>query len=725
MNYKFVLYNEALGTYEIKRAPEGWDALAFTFKRSKEYHGVAIEYTFDLGFLSDGKDFIQSVYNTFGIEGFIRLTVYEFEPNATKWQEAYTGRVNLHKLKLSSLKATTNIEQSGVVQKFLNLDTVAVSLQSLSSISGAALPAVPLVTIPLHSQEIVKKYEAWANPEQGTINSPIVSEAGARSATIILGFDVPKINELNAYTYATGFFLDDEVLPIIETVERGPFTVEYQISAIVKAFKEWDGGAFGKGDFNSAQLQIFYRISQQAPVRIYNHIDNTVGGTFESFVNVNGNFTADLEIGDQVYLYGVIDVWDITGNVLGDYEFMYDINLQGNSFIKILARTQTSPTLARGVMVYEFLNGLASAITDQPDAFFSSYYGRTDSYPRSYEADGPGSKKLVTNGFQIRNFPITEKPIFSSAKDAYEALAAVDNVGLGFELKAGKMSMVVEALPYFYKQEIGLVLGVVTDLTKRPATEYMYNTASFGYEKWQTEDYGGLDEFNTKKDYVLPITQLKNELRAVSKFNAAGYLIEAVRREQYIDSNTKDNGSDNDLFLICVLRKPGGGYETERNQVINITGVESPGTTYNARIAPARIRKNHEHKLRSSLLKMPNKTINFSFGSGNYRMATQLPGEPVALAENESPLVKSLAAPIWGDEIYEFSHPLTAAQLQIVRQDPYKKIQFQDENYNIKTGWLIEIKSEKEEKLTDFVLLQSYEAPRENIAVNENPINNA
>src|SRR5205085_5368245 len=77
----------------------------------------------------------------------------------------------------------------------------------------------------------------------------------------------------------------------------------------------------------------------------------------------------------------------------------------------------------------------------------------------------------------------------------------------------------------------------------------LYSTFTLGYDKWETEDYNGMDEILTKREFRLQITQLQNSLEQVSKILGSGYAIETTRRKGPDD---KDWRYDNDVFAICL-----------------------------------------------------------------------------------------------------------------------------------------------------------------------------
>ena len=217
-----------------------------------------------------------------------------------------------------------------------------------------------------------------------------------------------------------------------------------------------------------------------------------------------------------------------------------------------------------------------------------------------------------------------------------------------------------------------------------------------------------MDETNTKQTRVLPITQLKNSYTAVSKYPASGYLIEQTRRQQFNTSPDKEVGEDKTNFWICLLRRNGGGYETERNQLLNVVrNVLSPETVYNLRITPQRNFKRHGRIICSGLRFRDTLPITFQEGNANYIAETQFDGEAVSTIENEALVGTQLLEPLWIPEYYEFDAPLPTHQRKLIEANPHGLITFMDSAGNLKKGYLKDIRISLTGPMAAFKLLRA------------------
>lgn len=699
--FRFILINKRLGRYILQQDPVGWDSSVYTFKRSKQYHGITIEYSHELEFVKDGKDYIQAVYEQEGIEGQVDIVVQERDINLY-WHTAFVGVINFTKYEVTETRVKTNIEQTGFARRFLNSDDIEINLAALESPVGEALQpfAQESINLPLHSKTIAKQYEAKISKVQGTTESlRFANDAAARTATIIIGWDDVIKNELKAYTYGTGFSFEDNVFELFETVEAGPFTVSIRFKALVEALRL-------SGDFDFAELKFFFRRNLEKPVQLYKHTDSAVGGTYAQTPDISFDTVVNIKAGDKLYFWGTINLENVSA--LG-YEFQYRITPDpAVCHIKIDALTQTTPSNTTGMMVHETAARLVQAMTGKHDSMYSTFFGRTDSQPRKYTQDGEGSLMLLTNGYQIRNFPKGERPVVTTFKKWYDSMDAIYNIGAGIELIEGKERVRIEPKQHFYRDEVVLELGPVADLSKTLAAEHFYNQLETGYLKWQTETDGGLDEFNSKRSYALPLTQIKKKYSALSPYIAGGYAIESIRREQYVLGSTKDNTNDDEVFIVCVLRN-GSSFITERNQAFEyINNVLGSDTVYNARISPARMLARHASVLKAALLHQLDKHIKFTAGDGNYKMASKAISEAQVLVENQDFLVAALPNPFFLPEYYSFKCELDTHQIKLVKENPYGLIKFKDSLFNDKFGYLVELKASTLEP-SQFKLLRRFE----------------
>jgi hypothetical protein len=768
--FRFYLSQANIGTVEVN-APVGWDDIELTLARDAVYHGVSASYTLDLQFEKVGYEFIRTVYNTYGIEAEILLLVYELDINEKKYVGNYAGRVNLTKYAATEIDCTVNAEETGFVRAILNSEDIQVNLISLKSLSGVDIAKFEneLQAIELHSKATQKLYEANSDVNQPQFTYSPATREEETSGTVYIGFDTEVSNQFSAYTYTTGVEFTKGTNAIIDFVEEGEVTVEYDLDFEINCYAD-------KGDFKQSELDFFIGVGLKGqpvngtPVpseRIFSDSQSGLSGFFSKSVRVSGKRVYNIKAGESLYLFGYTGVFDTDSPTIGTFQFSWQMELTGLNRIKVSGATTTEPSQANGIMIHEAFSRIVQSITGRDDAFYSELLGRTDSNIK-YPSDGELSLLWLSNGSQIRGFPLADtvfvaptwdagkqyapgelvsfpvggatyiatsanqndeptrlvgwqissvkpiavlgRPIFAALKEAYGAINALRPVGLGAELlPTGAQRIRFEGVEFFYNKTVALELGAVEGLKLSVAQEYYYNQVDAGFEKWQSGEDNSLDEYNTKQSRITPITQLKSTYSMLCKYPMSGYLIEGVRRQQYKDTPDKEDGNDKTNFLVALLRRPvGSGFETERNQKLIIcNNVNQPSSIYNARYTPFRNFIRHGVIIRSGLRFLDAKSVLFQEGNANYNAQMQFQDEPAPLAENQPMPVSGLSAPIWIPEYYEFTAPLPRHQRLAIQNNPYGLITFRDRIGNLKKGYIKEIKMSLSKKQATFKLLRA------------------
>lgn len=270
-----------------------------------------------------------------------------------------------------------------------------------------------------------------------------------------------------------------------------------------------------------------------------------------------------LNKGDRLYIFLAIieskDNSQIDAVVNYNGKALY-FTLYSESFFKIENISYTDNSLAKTFAVNETLSRVVESITNDKLRVYSDFFGRVDSQPYNHSVDGCGSLSVITNGLRLRRQEnrLGDSSILAiSLQDLFNGLNPIYNIGVGIEKdnnREGNNCVRVEPFEYFYKNEIIHHCESVEEVSLKFYDKEVYSTFNIGYEKWESEQYNGLDEFLTKRSYRTDISETKNELSRLSKFIASGYSLEITRRKSE-DKDTKDWRYDKDVFIICTSRK--------------------------------------------------------------------------------------------------------------------------------------------------------------------------
>ena len=397
------------------------------------------------------------------------------------------------------------------------------------------------------------------------------------------------------------------------------------------------------------------------------------------------------------------------------------LTLDTDSHILITNISTTDPTTSKVFMVNEAISRVVEAITNDKIRAYSDYFGRTDAQPYTSPEDGCGSLEVITKGIFLRNQEnrIPDNPIqFSlSMQDLWEGLNPIHNIGFGLENdthRPGKQWLRVEPWKYFYKDDVIMeCVGINKVETQIISTEH-YSTFKFGYERWEGEEYTGLDEFLTKRNFRTTLSALKNELSKLSKFIGSGYALEITKRKS---TDSKDWRFDNETFIICCKRD-GGDIIVELGNIVNPQNIIDPPTIYNFRLSPLRNAMRWISKIFSGYRLLPaGSKIIFTDGDGNYFAEGEMESEfckweNEVIKENQTIDLSffnnpSDGTPILMPERKIFEYPMSLKYFKGVMQNRYGKIYYQsncEEGY----GWIDIIKYKPEEGMANFRLIPQF-----------------
>lgn len=283
----------------------------------------------------------------------------------------------------------------------------------------------------------------------------------------------------------------------------------------------------------------------------------------ESF-DINYSHTLNIMPEDRIYLYlQFANVQYLSGGGGGGPSDPFELTLnitEGSFKAKFLSKCE--PTPARVYMVNETMSRIVEAYTGDCLRVKSNYYGRTDSQPYASAEDGCGGLRVVTSGLKIRaretdkvfigGQPNTPR-LTLSMKDMFDAMNAVDNIGLGIEPDTERIGyhwLRVEPVNHFYNTSVVLTCDHIAEVKRKINPEALFSIFKCGYEKWESERVNGLNDVFTKREYRTMLTTIRNTYDRVCKFIASDYTIEVTRREY--GTTTKDWKYDNDTFIICL-----------------------------------------------------------------------------------------------------------------------------------------------------------------------------
>lgn len=668
--WHFYLSDDAGVTYHEIEEPTGWDSVLFTLKRGPEsdepwIDGADFVFSSTLTFVRKGARILKLAYDTFGIDADVRIRitrtgcVYQFDGfvDFSDYNEnPYCGK------DCGAEVVTVRIYKSGFSQLFKNRIDNAVDLSKQSGIDGNEILGKEGFELKLHSKEIFYLSTLKVNEFLNNYSLSTIPDVNAHTPPLEI-----KTQELEFTLQPSSY---EAQQPFLYSGSTYPPGVEARRIYIKGRWKFTSTRTTTGSDLF---IRMYVTKSDGTLVRFEDYlIASYAGGTASIDYTFPDGAYEDLLPDENL---SINLVHPATTSAAGSLTFNWDL---AASFLELSENSIITPSTAKVYGVFEAFQKITESITGASNSFASDFF-----------ESGCGNYLTITNGLNIRKmldkngnlFPVT-----TSFKDIYDAMDSIFCLGMRIE-KIEIEGIITERVrvehrSFFYQAQISQTFDHVPDVNMNVSLEAYYNELEIGYSKWQTEDVNGLDEFNSKRLYSLPVKNVKKKLSRLCGFIASGYMIEQTRRQQFKEKPTSDYATDNDMFIIATNRTEvnanvynidaagepvaatyGPGTVSERNESFSdITGLLSPETSYNLRLSPARNARYHWPLLAVSLYKKPVQQISFQSGTGNYQMqSTQTDDCAVseaAIAENgnihQDSVVETYKESLYVPETLEF-----------------------------------------------------------------------
>lgn len=729
MRFRFTLNNTIEGSNVLTREPKGWDKTEIVTRRDQKYHGIFREFSVKLEFYwGGGKEYIDEIYNTQGQDALVTLTI-EIDCNGSGTYEVlFNGKLNLKTWRsfgnIGQKDSFTSVDiiETGITETVKERLKTKINLSELTTLDGTALSTFTYgpYDLTLHSKAIVKSalLTTVASAPQYTEFTLFLTGSDMWAE---LPFDSTTYDELGDVIIQSAPFVSATTTgttpeAVYTNTTGGTLTVELDYNFI---------GSVVESEDNNRAYNLFLKYKKgtggfaaSAETTLVTYGAKTPVGNVAMTQAVNTNGTLSLSFADTESIYIYFEFEDYNGTVPVDpFVQMSFTTCQ----IEFSTETTTASTTSKVFAIHEAGARIAQSITNQTDAFRSDYFGRTNSQPNTYTSNGCGAFTALTNGFQIRKFPIADRPVFMSMDDYYEGLNAIHNLGMSVELGGSGYVIRVEPKEYFYSANVILRIGNIPDIEVSNAENYYYNSLQVGYEKWETENLNGLDEFNSKRRYNINVNSDK-ELMCLSKLVAGGYPLEIARRKLYVDEKTTDYEYDNENFIICLSREVDSGNPilTTAEKDENYTAVNnliSPTTSYNLRISPARNALRWNSVLSAGLIKKAGTNLKLVYNEGNGAMESEFTADTCEgnynnelLLENQDIQwdgVNTNNLPIWIPEIYEFDFPLSFTDYKNIKANPTYCLEISRTNTDFIKAYILEIRYKPVNGMASFKLLRA------------------
>lgn len=691
--------------------PQGFSEMTIRAKRDDNWHGIFFEAsTSDLVFYGAAATYLRQQKADYGFDADVR---FKAVVNCGGEDELFAGKLDFRQYKEicgNECLVSMPVEQDGCIMKLRNRYDQKVDLSNqiafdkqtvLTNYDGLNFQ------MELKAQELRAAVEGYVHDDSDVIDLSIFPNNTENFVVrpSYLEQIYENINEgqliPSVFAASDNGISDPVISPVLLLDEEvNCFNGNFDYEVVLKG--SYDYLFTSIGSISNIRL-VVAKGEYPASLTILHTQDlafagDAAVGTFDyTFTG-----TTTLDQGDGFYVYFENTASYILPSLTGTITFGPE------TYVNINANKSCPVTNATVSLVHETASRITEAITDMCLRVKSEYFGRTDSQPFEFDADGCGSLRVLSSGLRIRN---AENPVhFMSLKDIFDGLNGIDNIGMGTE---GDDILRIEPKEYFYRDEEILSLPAIPKVTQTAQPNRAYSTITVGYKKWETEGINGLDEFNSNKEFRTSLSSITNSLDVTSPFIAGGYPIEQTRQLSFATSGGADSKYDNDTFIICVTRA-GYSYEVEQGVVTGAANFYSPLTAYNWRIRPWYNLMRWWKSAAQSYVNLTNtlSRLIFSSGTGNLLAEGQLMDdcalENGVKAENRDLrasdfLVESL--PIYEPTTANFTYPLSVKTYNLIKANPYGYISFQCGNGSFLKGFITNLLYKPAKGEADFTLI--------------------
>lgn len=635
------------------------------FARVKEYDGIFTKFSNDLEFVEDGRDFINFIYETYGVNADIRVIREDRHPITDVWTEFYSAYLDLTTMEDDGTVLTVRAVSGGVEQMLKTREGEKVEIDRMETLDGKALEDLETIQVQMTGRKI---------------------------------FLLSELEDSTPNYFETSGFVPYISPTLNKVVDSDPH--------IISTYEHFDGSYFvgyNTGDssktFPQAQQFFYYENDRAKRIGLTFNIDMNVSFwpdiSERQFVKIKiqkSKIGDDPAYPDPVQLYDVI-ILNGAGYQNSDrltysnegFPFYFD--LEKDECLALVWQVPTRLQSNEG----NLFGIIRNDITITEDSFFENtvckmVWAKTlgrrlieiltnkDVFYSKALTEGDYKHTAFSHGFWLREFDKDEeddtnrfKPLTTSWRDFSEAMRVTCDLSLGIDIRGRRERIRMEEKKFFYNPIVTIKLPyIVQNLKRSVAGDYYYSGIEAGYEKGgEYEESMGLDEYNGRTNFSTVINKVKNIFTILSPYRTDSYGAEFARRKTKRYYPTTDTRYDNDIFQfdlkinkynflgfeieIPMLRKWADDFETEPENVY------SPETAYNLRYSPANLILRHGWNIATAVIKYPNDYLRYGSSNANSNLKTKLIGG-AEVVDNEDILNSTLDKARFKPEWVEFEH---------------------------------------------------------------------
>lgn len=559
------------------REPILWNKVEVSIERDLKKHGLDVNFPakdsrLEFSDVPDevsgarSKDLIDAVYNAKGSDGEIILKFGTFD--GVTFTEITRQKIDLSSGYKNMLHTTlASATELTAKQRILDYYDAKVNMDDLRDVLGETLTGgtTPLTQefINLHSQVLIKDTEQ-TNPNQ-TIFDGIEYDiddgtfGDFKTYFIQYGFQEKiKLDGFEDFNIPNGISALDPVATLKATHRAevsGTLVINPPTSIAANLFLDIGVGFNIIGNYTT-----FIKIGTQASQRefiIGSGVINFVTTAGQDIINTHGEVTVPLEIlnvvkGDFLWMYTLVDISGGSGAKVSSVNYVQGFftvppaifDQKFDQQIQMTFDSYASASVNAAHRLRDAIKYMFFVITGDNDTFV---------FDKFFDDDAPGFDFHYLNGYLLRSINEQNKRPSITAKDMFESVQLMWNLGENIEVSdTGEVTVVWEEVEHFYQDHEVLDLSDETaNFSIESNKEASINTAKFSYPRLsvrETDGGGSIDAINTEIQSALPLEVARRKYNKRGKARTDGYDIETARRTSVVDKESVN--TDEDPFVI-------------------------------------------------------------------------------------------------------------------------------------------------------------------------------
>lgn len=648
----YTLYSKSLGLKTIQE-PKGSDNDFKEYLRDSKSKGIQTKVTIDLEFFGDGADYINTIYNQYGISEKVILTKHKKDPLSIseRFKIEYIQRLDFNTFQRTEKTKGVKIKcvQGGLYDDIKNKESDEYDLINNLSSDNTDIGELKTVAFQPKGRDIFIEslLESEHIPEY-RLNSQRfarVSSATGKTVrtvpmTIVYNSDKEDIanpsfsqeiynDQVHSTAYDIGSDQDTRNLFFYEAendkILNLKLELDFRITEIRSRVSE--PTYFSVSLFNTEKNEqqedelktktpIFQTSDPRSIIGINQSIDTS--SMLEIFyVDVKKSGSLGIVFASEMFYQGGINA------PRGETDFFIEINK-----CKLTVRDYTNYTqytsISRAIKPYDFFDRIIAKVTGQTGLLKSSIF----------EKGGEYENILIDNGLWARGFPNTyedasgnstsiQMPV--SYKTAFESFNYLEPLSWFVEMIGNKEYVRIEKATYTMQNFIGVDLGNVDDIKTQSSKVDYISKIEIGQEReLDYDDTEGIDEYNGRSTFGT-FVENDSEYKALTKIRTDAIGYELTRRVNFINNPKKSTKRDNHLWMHDT--KNINGIYTHRlwPDIFDSepTGVYEPESAWNLFLSPMnRLFYGHGYSIKRGLYHFLEKYITFSSSNSNQNLIT-------------------------------------------------------------------------------------------------------